>query len=155
MSIDDDPEISRTLSIRLAPYGARVARALFGMQGLSLALSESPDVVVTDLCMPQGDGDHVIEWLKRNRQTRDVPVIVLTGMNRRGIGREMMNLGAAAFFTKPANFDDLLSALRAFIPLEKSADEAELEFSSGHPSWTGDSFRATVDARTLPEGSHP
>ncbi|MCA9217524.1 MAG: response regulator [Planctomycetales bacterium] len=119
LCIDDDPEISSSLSIRLAPYDVEVLRAYHGMNGFWLAMTERPDVVITDMKMPQGDGDYIVECLRRNSDTQSIPVIVLTGCRDVATRKKMMALGVTAFFTKPAPFEELVEALSSVIDLRE------------------------------------
>lgn len=79
LCIDDDPDICQCLQIQLEHLGLEVQTAHFGTHGYWDALVRRPDVIITDLRMPQGSGDYVIELLKRNPKTRNIPIIVLTG----------------------------------------------------------------------------
>ena len=117
LCIDDDPEVSRALGIRLGNHNVEVLRAFHGMQGFWLALTEKPDLIITDLRMPQGEGDYVVECLKGNADTRHIPVFVLTGRRDKNLQRRMQNLGVDDYFLKPIDFDLLRDHLKRFIPL--------------------------------------
>lgn len=124
--IDDDPDISKTLQVRLAPFGVRTLRAFNGMQGLWLALKEHPAVIITDYAMPDGQGDYVLRRLAEHAVTARIPVIVLTGRAHHGhpdspLASQMADLGAAAFLTKPLDFDALLHELRKHVVLAEPA----------------------------------
>lgn len=111
LCIDDEPHISEAIARRIHSYDVEVLRAYHGMHGFWLAVTEKPDVVVTDLNMPQGDGTSVIECLKRNSSTRDIPVIVLSGRFEASIRRQAEEAGAVGYITKPAAFEELLELL--------------------------------------------
>ncbi len=115
LCVDDDPNISEALARVFQCHGIRVLRAFFGMQGFSQAVTEKPDVIILDLAMPKGQGTEILECLKRNRQTADIPVIILTGNSDPGLKRKVQNLGAARFFNKPIPFDELLDEIRRHI----------------------------------------
>ncbi|MBN2023841.1 MAG: response regulator [Pirellulales bacterium] len=120
LCIDDDPEVSRSLAVRLRPYGVDVLRAFSGMQGFWMALNSRPDVIITDLKMPDGQGDYVFSRLKNHSLTKDTPIIVLTGYANPGHKREMLSAGVTNYFTKPWDFDELLRELRSHIDLPSS-----------------------------------
>ena len=124
LCIDDDPEISRVIQLRLSNFEVQVERAFFGMQGQWLAVTEKPDVIITDLRMPQGEGEDVLECLKRNTDTAHIPVIVLTGQPGEHLPGRLRSLGAAGFLRKPLHFDDLLAELSRHIKLR------ELDFTA-------------------------
>lgn len=117
LCIDDDPEISRTIELRLRDYDAVLLSAYHGMQGFWLAMTEQPDLIITDVKMPQGTGDYVVECLKRNSETRHIPVLVLSGSREAGLKQHMLSLGVEDFFAKPCAAEELLVAMRRFVKL--------------------------------------
>ena len=117
--IDDDPQILEAIARRLRRYEIEVLQAFHGMQGYWMAVTEKPDVIVTDLRMPQGDGETVLECLKRNAQTASIPVIVLTGKQESGLKRHMHNVGAAGYLSKPVRFEDLVRELNRHIEVRR------------------------------------
>lgn len=121
LCIDDDPALTTAMCLRLSQYDVDVVCAYFGNQGIWTAVTERPDVIVTDLRMPNGDGDDVIECLKGRSDTCDIPVIVLTGRRDRAIERWMRTLGVACYLRKPLPFERLLDALRRYIELRPLA----------------------------------
>jgi DNA-binding response OmpR family regulator len=120
LCIDDDPEISRIIKLRLEGYGIAVFRAFNGMQGYWTGLDFRPDVIITDLAMPEGEGNYVMSRFRSHPLTADVPIIILTGQTNPAIKRTMFNLGASAYLVKPLIFEELIGALRTHIqfPLE-------------------------------------
>ena len=123
--IDDDPQILEAIARRLRRYEIEVLQAFHGMQGYWMAVTEKPDVIVTDLRMPQGDGETVLECLKRNAQTATIPVIVLTGKQESGLKRHMHNVGAAGYLSKPVRFEDLVRELNCHIEVRRSINNAD------------------------------
>jgi len=113
--IDDDPDVCRAIEMRLRDCGADVTCAYFGTQGLWLAMTKNPDVVITDIGMPSGRGDYVIECLNRNAQTRGIPLLVLSGKNDAVLRRRLLRLGVEQWLTKPIRDDDLIAALRPLV----------------------------------------
>ncbi|MDV6030926.1 MAG: response regulator [Phycisphaera sp. RhM] len=122
LCIDDDPEICRTLEVRLSAYLAEVLIAYFGTQGFWEAITDHPDLILMDISMPQGDGRFVLQSLRNNQVTERIPVIVLTGMRNPELRSEMLSLGADRFLHKPIHFDVLLSEMQSFIELEKRTE---------------------------------
>jgi len=123
LCIDDDPEVSGAMERRLSRYDVRFIRAFHGMHGLAEALKHKPDVIVTDLRMPSGDGATILECLRRNRQTAAIPVIVLTGLRDRRLKQRLLNLGADVFLCKPLSLDELTHTLARFVDLHQREDE--------------------------------
>ena len=126
LCIDDDPQICEAIRIRLRDYEVEVLCATYGMHGFWLAMTERPDLVITDMRMPQGRGDYVVECLRKNAETRNIPVIVLTGLRGTDVGQTIHKLSVDAIFTKPVKFDELRPAIEKFVPLRKrEADDPE------------------------------
>lgn len=115
--VDDDRYLVAMLAHALVLAGADVMRAYGGEQGYAAAWQQLPDVIVTDVEMPHGTGDRMIQQLRGNPRTRDIPVIVMT--NRRwedgkdyALEREMRGrLGAAAYLHKPIRPEVLVREL--------------------------------------------
>lgn len=129
LCIDDDPQITETIALRLRRYGVNVLRASYGTQGLWLAMKCDPDLVITDMRMPQGGGNYIVECLRQNPATASIPVIVLTGGRYPHLEAAARQLGIQEFLTKPVRFDDLRTANRKIIPLD-DPDPRECDLGS-------------------------
>jgi len=119
LCIDDDPEISAAISMRMRQYEVEVLCAYHGMHGYWQAVTERPDLVITDLRMPQGAGDDIVECLKNNAATRHIPIVVLSGQRGTGVKRRMERLGVEEFLTKPVAFSELLEVIERFVVLRE------------------------------------
>jgi DNA-binding response OmpR family regulator len=117
LCIDDDPDISKILKLRLDRYGVDVLRAFNGMQGYWTALDMRPDMIILDMVMPDGSGNYIFGRLRSHPLTEKVPVLMLTGINTPGIRRQMFGLGVDAFLTKPIDFIALLEHIRQYVPI--------------------------------------
>ncbi|MEX0641986.1 MAG: response regulator, partial [Pirellulales bacterium] len=117
LCIDDDPEVSEAIALRLRQYKVSVLRAFHGMHGLWLAMNCRPDLIITDLKMPQGEGSYIIERLRNHSDTCGLPIIVLTGQRNPQLEITVRLLGAEHVLTKPVHFDELAAAIRTFVPL--------------------------------------
>jgi len=129
LCIDDDPDISKILKLRLEPFGIDVLRAFNGMQGYWTALDMRPDMIILDMVMPDGAGNYIFGRLRSHPLTEKVPVLMLTGVNTPGVRRQMFGMGVDAYLTKPLDFNALLDHVRQYVPLEgrdpSSAPHAE------------------------------
>jgi DNA-binding response OmpR family regulator len=121
LCIDDDADITRIIKMRLERFGIDVWRTFSGMQGYWTALDIRPDVIVSDLLMPDGKGDYTYGRVKANSLTKDIPFIVLTGQTDNGVKRKVLSLGVQAYLTKPLVFKDLLCELGRYIDLPTAA----------------------------------
>ncbi len=125
--IDDDPYLSKAVEIRLKLYGVDVVRAKNGKQGYWMALKEKPDVILTDLTMPELSGEALIRKLIYTAETRKIPIFVLTGQTINGkkdfaMERQLLSQqNAVAYFTKPVDFDHLLDELGRHINISYKA----------------------------------
>jgi DNA-binding response OmpR family regulator len=119
LCIDDDPQISEAIAVRFGEFELNVLRAFHGMHGFWLAMTERPDVIITDMKMPQGAGDYVVECLRQNSDTRAIPVIVLTGQRDPQLAAVMRRLGVEGYFTKPVSCERLREIIETYIPLRK------------------------------------
>lgn len=116
LCIDDDAQMRNILRLRMKDMGIEVRRAPSGRDGVRLARTERPDLILTDWSMGRGDGEHVLRRLRECDMTRDVPVVVISGQYNAMIDE----LGADAFLQKPFSYSDLRSVLGRFVRLRGS-----------------------------------
>lgn len=109
--VEDDPTIRELVRLHLASANYEVITAVDGLQGLQYAVTNRPDVIVTDVQMPNMDGFGMLAAVRANEQTSSIPVIFLTALDDRENFRKSMNLGADDFLTKPVKRADLLNAI--------------------------------------------
>ena len=109
--IDDDNDMRRALHIRLRSHGYDTVFATDGLSAMKTALKEVPDLILLDLGLPAGDGFVVMERLQKNTRLSCIPVIVLTARECRGNQERALAAGCCAFFQKPADNGELMSAI--------------------------------------------
>src|SRR5947207_10287406 len=78
LAVDDERHIVRLVQVNLERDGYTVVTAYDGKEALEKVQSERPDLIVLDVMMPYMDGFEVLQNLKKNPETRDIPVIMLT-----------------------------------------------------------------------------
>ena len=108
--IDDDPDLTLGLAVRLKGNGYKVVSAGDATMALTRVIQEQPDVIILDLALPGGDGFTVLERLRTNFNTALIPVIVLTAKSQ-SLEDEALRKGAVAFFQKPVENSALLAAI--------------------------------------------
>ena len=108
--IDDEPQITRVLRRSLAALHFDIRTAADGEAGLELFHDFAPDLVITDLSMPEKDG---IEVCREIRKTSDVPIIVLSVRGEEKVKVQALDAGADDYITKPIGMDELLARVRA------------------------------------------
>jgi PAS domain S-box-containing protein len=116
--VDDDPTVINLLAKTLEKEGYRVISARNGVEALTLAHEHRPQAITLDVLMPQMDGWGTLRELKANAELRDIPVIMVTVLNERGMA---IPLGAADFMTKPVDRQRLTAILRDHCPGQSSA----------------------------------
>ena len=118
--VDNDPEVSSCLSVRLEAAGFDVISAADGESGLTSALENLPDAVVLDIRMPKMDGLAVLRELRANPATADIPVVVLSANTRDQ--NQAIEAGASYFVAKPYEAKSVLTAIESAIR-KRGADE--------------------------------
>ncbi|MFO0554590.1 MAG: sigma-54 dependent transcriptional regulator [Polyangiaceae bacterium] len=111
--IEDDPAIRANLTDLLEAEEFRVSAAANGRVGLELARTESPDIILCDVRMPEVNGFDVLTALRGAPDTRTIPFIFLTAAADRTDVRHGMNLGADDYVTKPFTRSEILDAIRS------------------------------------------
>ena len=119
--VDDDPDLRFALKLRLQAQKYDIVNAVDGYSAIAQANKEKPDLIILDLGLPAGDGFVVLDRLHRNPELAAIPVIVLTARDPESTERKALQMGACAFFQKPADNGALLGVIRARLA-QTSAD---------------------------------
>ena len=122
--VDDEPQITRVLKTTLSSngYGTRTARD--GDEAVQLMRDWSPDLIITDLRMPNMDG---LDLCRHVRQNSQVPIIVLSVKGEEQIKVQALDAGADDYVTKPFNVNELLARVRANLRRRAAKQEPESE----------------------------
>ena len=120
--VDDDRQITRMLRTSLQSSGYTVVIANDGMEGFNLFQSERPDLIITDLAMPEMDGQELTEAVRRVANT---PIIVLSVRASEAMKIAALDGGADDYLTKPFSIQELLARVR--VHLRRNADAKPLE----------------------------
>ncbi|MBA3255930.1 MAG: response regulator transcription factor [Pyrinomonadaceae bacterium] len=140
--VDDEPQIARVLRTGLKTHGYEVRVAADGVSALETFGDWHPDLVVTDLAMPNMDG---LDLCRRLRAISQLPIIVLSVRGEEKTKVEALDAGADDYVTKPFGMDELLARVRA--QLRRATTPATTETSSAVLE-VGD-FRIDADARRV------
>lgn len=132
--VDDEPQLVRVLRTGLKSRGYDIRAAADGLAGLELFTDWRPDLVITDLAMPNVDG---LEFCRRLREISQVPIIVLSAKGEEKTKVEALDIGADDFVTKPFGIDELLARVRASLrranaPAINEATQTTLEVGDFH-----------------------
>jgi two-component system KDP operon response regulator KdpE len=107
--IDDEPQIQRAIRTILTEKGFRVSTASRGEEGLTLAASTEPDIVILDLGLPDMDG---VEVCTRLREWTQIPIIILSVRDSERDKVAALDKGADDYLTKPFGIEELLARVR-------------------------------------------
>jgi CheY-like chemotaxis protein len=122
----EDNEMNRDmLSRRLLRKGYEVAIAVDGQQGVDMAASESPDVILMDMSLPIIDGWEATRQIKANPAVAEIPVIALTAHAMAGDREQALGAGCDDYDTKPIELPRLLEKIAAqLVRVGKTPPEA-------------------------------
>ncbi len=124
--VDDEPQITRTLRSSLSAHGYDVRTAADGVSALDTFHDWHPDLVITDLQMPEMDG---LAFCGELRKTSQVPIIVLSVRGDERTKVKALDVGADDYVTKPFGIDELLARVRAALRRSPGGD-GEVEMLS-------------------------
>jgi two-component system KDP operon response regulator KdpE len=119
--VDDEAQITRVLRTALSTQGYSLRIAANGVEGMEAVHAWKPDLVVTDVSMPEMNG---IELCREIRAVSKVPIIVLSVRNQEAIKIEALDAGADDYVTKPFSIQELQARVRAQLR-RSSASESE------------------------------
>lgn len=124
--VEDDPDKQQLLKVALEMAGYNVQTADDGVEGLLAVESHQPDLIVTDVMMPNMDGYEMVRRVRANPSTRFIPVIIQTAARgatddvRRGA-----EVGALGYITDPTDLDLLLARARTLLDFKNYLDSCE------------------------------
>lgn len=112
----EDNEMNRDMLLRrLVRKGYNVLTAMDGAEGVSMTISETPDIVLMDMSLPVVDGWEATRQLKANSQTQKIPVIALTAHAMSGDREKALTAGCDEYDTKPIELPRLLGKIEALL----------------------------------------
>ena len=114
--VEDNDSNIYMLRARLVRKGYEVAVATDGAQGVAMACSEKPALILMDLSLPVIDGWEATKQIKSLPETAAIPIIALTAHAMPGDREQALAAGCDDFDTKPVNFPRLLQKIRALLP---------------------------------------
>jgi CRP/FNR family transcriptional regulator, polysaccharide utilization system transcription regulator len=111
--IEDNEAMRENIAEILMLAHFTVATAVNGKEGVAMAETEQPDLIICDIMMPELDGFGVLHMLSRNTNTASIPFIFLTAKSERSDLRKGMEMGADDYLTKPFDDVELLNAVES------------------------------------------
>ena len=113
--IEDDLVLRENTAEILVLSNFEVITASNGIEGVALAKSSMPDIIISDIMMPELNGHQVLEILANDERTKYIPFIFLSAKTERKDVRKGMNMGADDYITKPFKEEELISAIESRI----------------------------------------
>ncbi len=111
--IEDEPDLRQLIVDELEDAGHKTLEAGDGAIGLETILAENPDVIISDIGMPNMDGFELKERLQTLPNHSPTPFLFLSALAFQQAMEKGINIGADHYLTKPVDFDDLLSRIDA------------------------------------------
>lgn len=113
--VEDNPVNMELASVVLSAAGFNVLQAASAEEGIALAKSEAPALVLMDINLPGMDGFDATRALKEDPETADLPVVALTALAMKGDEERVMAAGCTGYITKPINTREFAQAVSGFI----------------------------------------
>lgn len=105
-----------------------VSTALNGVSGINIAKQEQPDLILLDIFMPEMDGFAVCEELKKNKLTKQIPIIMITALKTDQANRvKGLELGADAFLSKPIDETELVTQIKVMFRIKAAEDHLRVK----------------------------
>ena len=124
--VDDDPQTVRLLSTVLTSNGYEVLKVYGGSEAIETAISQSPDLIILDMMMPQVDGFQVIRRLTDDPRTCDIPIVICTALDLTDQDRDRLNGQIQSIIPKAGNVkEELLAAIRRIERLRMPTQKGE------------------------------
>ena len=114
---DDNPQILELLEAYLEPLNLQVRLAVDGEATLAAVDQDEPDLILLDIMMPRRSGFEVCRMLKDDPRYRDIPIIMVTALNKMGDLERARECGAEDFLSKPVNKIELLARVQNLLKL--------------------------------------
>ena len=131
--VEDNPDLRAHIS-NLLKDNYKVLNAINGKKGLELAIKAVPDLIITDLMMPEMDGIQLNEAVKNNENTSHIPVILLTAKADRDTKLESLKTGADDFLVKPFDNEELFVRVENMISQRQKLQEKYAQTLTLSPS---------------------
>lgn len=113
LAVDDDTDFTGLISYNLGQDGCEVLAAADGVQGLNLARTALPDVILLDLMLPDLDGFSVLQILRSQPSTKNIPVFIVSALGESWAARRAIRLRHEGYFQKPVDLRALGQSVHA------------------------------------------
>ena len=111
--VEDSPSELELMSHYLQESGYKVVKAHGAKEAIEKIKTEAPNLIITDLVMPDMSGFELCRFLKKNSETKEVPIVICSSKNQDIDRLWAMRQGAEAYVTKPYTLEELLRAIKS------------------------------------------
>lgn len=108
---EDEPNIVESLTFLMERAGFEISAESDGRRALDAALSNTPDILILDVMLPELDGYEILRQLRADRRTKGLPVLMLTAKGQREDRETALECGADMFITKPFSNSEIVAAV--------------------------------------------
>ena len=112
--VDDDPHMLETLDKSVQLFGHQAITAKTGKEALILAASQSPDLIMTDMMLPDMDGVKLLEQLRQDSATASIPVVILAASPEPDLAQISKLAGADSYLSKPVRLRILQEVIEQY-----------------------------------------
>ncbi|MFP4156998.1 MAG: response regulator [Opitutales bacterium] len=123
LTVDDSRTVHILVSKAFKDCGVEILKASNGVEGLSVASKEDPDLILLDITMPVMDGVEMLTRLKGDPQLKQIPVVMLTAEGGRDAVMKIAKMGIRDYIVKPFSEDKLLEKVGRIVDLNKEEQE--------------------------------
>ena len=123
--VDDDPHTLETLDKSAQLFGHQAIIAKSGEEALKLAAAQSPDLIMTDMMLPDMDGLALLDQLRQNDATVSIPVVVLSASAEMDIAQLSEQAGADSYLSKPVRLQTLQNVFERYTSGSRDPDVSE------------------------------
>jgi CheY-like chemotaxis protein len=113
--VEDNIDTYELVHFVLEKNGFETFLAVNGRDGVNAALKQKPDLIVMDMSMPEMDGWTATGLIKKNEQTKSIPLLALTAHALPGDRQRAMDAGCDEYITKPMDLDELVEAIKYWV----------------------------------------
>lgn len=121
LAIDDDRNVIKILEQQIQNMGYRMISAMNGQEGLEMARSGNPDLILLDIMMPHMDGFEVIKRLRMDDLTKSIPILMVTSKTAKDDVIKAMRMGVADYIVKPYAIENLKKKIQSILRLKEAS----------------------------------
>lgn len=148
--VDDEEHIVELIRYNLENNGYNIITAFDGDEAYTKAIEENPDLILLDIMLPILDGIEVCKKLKRNKESENIPIIMLTARTEETDKVLGLEIGADDYITKPFNVRELIARVKAVLRRTNGKDDNKKSIIKvGNITIDTESYQVEVDEKII------